>query len=352
MKFTVDEEFSKLIPPLRAEEFEQLKENIIAEGCRDPLVIWGEEKLLLDGHNRLKICEENKVSYHVQYVSLQSREDALDWIDKNQLGRRNLTPEQVSLIRGRRYNRADKAQGKRTDLTSGQNVPKLTAAETLAEQHGVSERTIKRDGQFAAAVEQLKEVVPDIEERVTRGDITSKAGIVEAAKILKPHVSNNSGDNEWYTPAEYIDAARSVLGAIHLDPASSEAANEVVGAEVFYSADQNGLNHEWTGNVWMNPPYAQPLVSQFCEKLVTSYVSGTVSGAVVLVNNATETRWFQDMACVASGICFPKGRVRFWAPDKASASPLQGQAILYFGKDFDGFKEVFSVFGLVVEVCQ
>jgi len=360
----IDAEFASLIPPLSTEERQQLEENIIEHGgARDPLVVWAKagKLTLLDGHNRYEICSRLGLPFDIEEISFTSREEASDWIDRNQLGRRNLDPRAMSLLRGRRYNRAKK-QGERTDLTSGQNVQKSTAAERLAAEHGVNEKTIRRDGDFAEAVEAL-----GIEAEVISGEIdTPKHEIVAAAKSLpeqptqeqvahaveavksRPHVANNAGDNEWYTPDEYLVAARLVVGEFDLDPASNPVANEKVRAATYYTAENSGLTKDWRGVVWMNPPYESKLIGQFAEKLCDSFASGEVTAAVVLVNNATETRWFQAIAEQASAVCFPKGRVKFWHPRK-EAVPLQGQAVLYLGDDTKAFVNEFSSFGFCME---
>jgi phage N-6-adenine-methyltransferase len=362
----VNAEFASLIPPLSVEERQQLEENIVEHGgARDPLVVWASKGTLtlLDGHNRYEICTRLGLPFDIHELRFKARDEAEDWIDRNQLGRRNLDARQMSLLRGRRYNRTKKTHGGERQA-SGQNVH-LKTAESLAAEHGVDEKTIRRDGKFAEAVETL-----GIEREIVAGEIDApKHAIVAAAQALpekptaeqveqaveavksKPHVANNSGDNEWYTPKEYIEAARQLLGEIDLDPASNPIANEVVRAATYYTAEYSGLDKDWQGTLWMNPPYESGLIGQFVEKLCDSFASGCVSEAVVLVNNATETKWFQSLAEQASAICFPKGRVRFWAPGKKQATPLQGQAVLYLGDKTEAFVAEFSSFGFCTEAA-
>ena len=171
--------------------------------------------------------------------------------------------------------------------------------------------------------------------------------LANGGKVGGAHQANNSGENEWYTPAGYVESARLVLGAIDLDPASSEKANETVKAAEYYSQQRSGLEHPWAGRVWMNPPYAQPLIGQFIERLSEFYSEGEVDSAIVLVNNATDSRWGQILLGVTRAVCFPAGRIRF--VDKhgnPSESPLQGQMFCYLGDDLDKFVGEFSQYGV------
>lgn len=160
------------------------------------------------------------------------------------------------------------------------------------------------------------------------------------------HVSHNSGENEWYTPSEFIEAARKAMGSIDCDPASSVLANETVKAATFYAAAEDGLKQQWRGNVWMNPPYAQPLIAQFSETLIENIRSGATAQACVLVNNATETAWFQTLLQAASAVCFVKGRVRFLDTEGKPGAPLQGQMVLYIGDCPARFVTNFLCFGI------
>jgi phage N-6-adenine-methyltransferase len=173
-------------------------------------------------------------------------------------------------------------------------------------------------------------------------DKLTLAGVLKTA-----HVSHNDGDNEWYTPSEYISAAHAVMGGIDLDPASTSTANAIVCAKKFYSAEDDGLTKAWEGRVWMNPPYARPLIDSFCAKLAEAYAAGEVTQAVTLTNNATETGWFHALAEVASAMAFPRQRVKFWHPEKESA-PLQGQGVIYLGENVEAFRARFTDFGFTV----
>ena len=175
----------------------------------------------------------------------------------------------------------------------------------------------------------------------------AKARAGDTSDTGTAHVSNNSGENEWYTPSIYVEAARDVLGGFDLDPASSEVANRTVRADRIFTAQDDGLAQEWpVGAIWCNPPYSQPLMGQFATRLAQAARDG--SQVIVLVNNATETAWFQIIAAECSAICFPKTRIRFLDPDGNTGAPLQGQAIIYSGSDVASFTEVFGQFGLVV----
>ena len=184
----VDADFRKSIPPLLPEERQGLEESIAREGCRDALVVWKEKDVLLDGHNRLEICKSLGKPYRTKELSFADREAAADWIDSNQLARRNLTPDQASLLRGRRYNRAKKAQGgtgANQHKQKDQIDPSARTAERLGKQHGVSAPTIKRDGAFASAVDKVKAKTPEIEASLIAGKGPARAAVVKAAKLLE-----------------------------------------------------------------------------------------------------------------------------------------------------------------------
>lgn len=335
MTLTIDNEFKNLIPPLTPDERKGLEESILAEGCRDALIAWN--GVLVDGHNRYEICEKYGLPYAVTETDFASREAVIEWIIKNQFSRRNLPLYERARLALRLKpviaERAKENQGTRTDiltnLSKGFN-PTNTRQEVAAAS-GVSEGTLAKVEKIEAnASEKTKEAL-------RRGEMSINQAYTE---LQKPHVAFNSGNNEWYTPSEYIEAARAVMGSIDLDPASSVIANKTVKADHIYTVEDNGLEKPWFGNVWLNPPYASDLIGKFAEKVVNEL--GNIKQAIVLVNNATETEWFYGMVTNATAVCFPKSRVKFYTPDGKTGAPLQGQAIIYFGEYVNRFINVFD----------
>jgi ParB family chromosome partitioning protein len=365
----IDSEFQALIPPLSAEERAQLEANIVADGCRDPLVVWG--GVLIDGHNRYEICTRLGLVFDVVPKEFIDRDAARLWICKNQLGRRNLTDfQRVELALAMKpivQAKAAEQQARKPDSVSQNSDEQkpMRTDDAVAEIAGVSRDTVRK-------VEKIQSsAAPAIIEAARTGGLSThmaaqladmpreEQDVVAAApadsikqvarEVVKAHVANNSGNNEWYTPADYIELARQVMGGIDTDPASSSIANQTVKAAQIFTADDNGLTQTWTGRVWMNPPYAQPLIADFADAVASKYESGEINEACVLVNNGTETAWFQRILKTASAVCFPRSRIRFI--DQAgnpSGAPLQGQAVLYLGKGREEFADVFATKGAVL----
>lgn len=341
----------QLLPCLSEDEYAALKADIAERGVMVPVEL-DEAGTVLDGHHRLRACAELGVTEYPTIIRPGLTEDEKrEHVLALNLDRRHLTREQRRDLAARvlaedptQSDRRVAEQVKLSPTTVGSVREELEAGVQIGH---LTNRTGQDGKQYPA--HRTTPIMAPTRQEAQRAFEASDGNEPDAHEFEqaapKAHVANNSGDNEWYTPEAYIAAAREVMGGIDLDPASTNTANAVVGAAHFFTAEQDGLQQEWQGRVFMNPPYAQPLIGQFVDKLLAE---DGVTEAIVLVNNATETQWFQALGEVASAICFPKGRVKFWAPDKVSSTPLQGQAIFYVGCSDDDFCSAFSRFGLVV----
>jgi len=160
----------------------------------------------------------------------------------------------------------------------------------------------------------------------------------------------SSASHEWYTPEQYLEAVRGVLGGIDLDPASCAEANKTVMAETYYDANQDGLSQPWRGRIFLNPPYGSA-GPPFIERLISELKSGNVTEAVVLVNShATETSWFQPL--FGGVLCFTDHRIDFVSPTgEAQCGSTHGSCFVYFGDNEKDFIRIFRNFGYVVKQC-
>ena len=163
-----------------------------------------------------------------------------------------------------------------------------------------------------------------------------------------PPVTLNTGEIEWYTPPEYLERVRAVLGSIDLDPASTKVAQKTVKANRYFTKVEDALNREWHGRIFMNPPYDRDLLPRFVEKLIGEFRAGRVCEAIVLVHSLTDPSWFHDLAGCASAICFTRGRIPFVSPYGEANAPVHGSAFFYLGPCRAKFIEEFGAIGLVV----
>jgi len=168
---TVDPEFKALIPPLSADEYGLLQTSILGEGCRDAIVVWQGQNIILDGHNRYTICTANGVPFRVVERAFETRDDAIVWIIQNQFGRRNLTGfvrgELALKLKDAIARKAKAQQGQRTDIL--QNFAKCEPVHTrqeLAKAAEVSHETIRK-------VETVSTKAPaSVKEKARSGDIS------------------------------------------------------------------------------------------------------------------------------------------------------------------------------------
>ena len=233
------------------------------------------------------------------------------------------------------YDEVESEQGKRTDVLCSSKGTKLDKIEPNRKQRHFAKELHNNEEIIAKVVAEARE----------KGEVPVRQHVLN--KIKQPHVSFNSGENEWYTPNEYIEAARKVMGSIDTDPATTASANKRIGAKTFYTIENTGLGKGWKGNVWMNPPYSQPLVAHFCDTFAHKFRSKEIKQGCVLINNITETRFAQRLMEISSAICFPAGRVRFLDTNFENAgAPLQGQMVIYCGNNTDSFVKEFSCLGI------
>ena len=182
MELRVDPEFESKIPPLTEDEYKLLEENILSEGAvLMPIIVWN--GTIVDGHNRYKILRENPdIPFTVHEKDFDNRYEAISWICKNQLGRRNLTPIQKRVLVGERYNAEKMSNGAHdgfrgnqyTNLVVGQNSPVPSTHVTrhkIADESGVTESFVKYAGQYSDGISAAEEVAPGFRQEVLSGKI-------------------------------------------------------------------------------------------------------------------------------------------------------------------------------------
>ena len=245
----IDPEFQGKIPPLTFEELNQLEANILRDGrIINPIIVW--EGLIVDGHNRFIIAKKHpEIPYTVHETEFANRYEAIIWICKNQLGRRNLTPEQKKYLIGKQYEAEKCSNGgdrksavAKSGCQIGNLIPTSKTCQKVAKENGVGMRTVFRAEEFAKGVDAAEEAVPGIRQKVLSGEVKPTAAEIASvarappeerpalvAEICKPKPPKPPAQKQKAPPvvaAPLPDASTSEEEAPDDEPTSAPAPSE------------------------------------------------------------------------------------------------------------------------------
>ena len=175
----IDPEFRDLIPPLNEEELKLLEASIVADGCESPLIVWN--GVIVDGHNRYAICQKHEIPFAIQEKDFSSRDDAMLWMLRNQLGRRNLNSYQrVELVLKFEPLVKNAAEQRMMAGKAANPVPTLAQGQTkgrtrdhLSEAAGVSH------GTFAKAKKLVQSADEETKRELRAGKVTVNRAYTE-----------------------------------------------------------------------------------------------------------------------------------------------------------------------------
>lgn len=196
-ELVIDPEFESVIPPLARQEYDQLHKNILEDQeVYHPIIVWGHT--IVDGHKRYKILKDNpQIPFRTRKLEFADKYEAIAWICKNQIGRRNLSDAQMTILIGRQYDAEKMGHGgARTNSREGaspQNEDLKTGsqrtARKIAEEHGISRASVERSGEYVKALDIAKEYDPNIERDIMAGTINpSKKDVIQISKVSKEEV--------------------------------------------------------------------------------------------------------------------------------------------------------------------
>lgn len=192
----IDPEFQGKIPPLTFEELEQLEKNIVNDGkVINPIIVWN--GVIVDGHNRYTILKKHPdIPYTVHEKAFASRYEAIIWICKNQLGRRNLTPEQKKYLVGKQYEAEKRShgandgfRGNQHELVSAGKRHLPTGTQTckrIAKDNGVGKTYVKDAELYAKGVDAAEEAVPGTRQIVLSGEVKPTAAEIASVARAPP----------------------------------------------------------------------------------------------------------------------------------------------------------------------
>lgn len=229
MEPKIDPEFKALLAPLSAEQYAGLEEDILDRGCLDTIKLWNDT--IIDGHNRFSICMRHGVIFQTEDLEFDSREDVIEWMIRNQLNRRNQTPEQISYFRGKLHEKRKQRHGG-DRKSNGNNYHLIPTAQAIAKEFNVSEKTIRNDADFAKAIDTIgKQVGEDVKHQILSRELpVTKKDVIKLAQM--PEEKRQAITEKIATGATMADAIREEKRAeviARLEDVEAREAKELAG---------------------------------------------------------------------------------------------------------------------------
>ena len=162
-QYVIDPYFKNLLPIHDEQTYKRLEEQILREGCLDPLRVWKGRSIIIDGHTRYEICLKHGLAFTVVELEFETREEVEQWIYLNQLARRDLTDKERRYYLGKLYKTL-----KEENAATGK---KKNVLKNLAEESGSSTATIQRAEEFADLIDKVGEVSPELKAKVLSKEV-------------------------------------------------------------------------------------------------------------------------------------------------------------------------------------
>ncbi|MBR2403490.1 MAG: hypothetical protein IKB01_12135 [Lachnospiraceae bacterium] len=209
----IDNEFKHLICPLQRKEYVQLEQNILADGCRDPIVVWND--VIVDGHNRYEICKRHKISFSIRTIQFECREAAIAWICANQLGRRNISDETRRFLIGMQYenekvvSKVKNKQGKNqytspSNQENSEEMDRHYTAVKIGKENNISAGTVQKYAYFTRALETIGKKEPKMVPKILSGQYKfSHKTVIDMANLSEEEIRRINRRMER-NPADYI----------------------------------------------------------------------------------------------------------------------------------------------------
>lgn len=225
MDINIDPEFKNLIHPLQKKEYLQLEENIRADGCLHPIILW--KGYIIDGHNRYEICTKHNIPFQIKEMDFSCRDEAILWICKNQLGRRNISEETRRYLIGRQYESEKSMLRIHNPLGNNQytkNEPETiqevqsrhTTAHKIARENHISHTTVQKYAYFTKAINEIAKKEPALAEKILSGKYKiSHENIIELSHLPISELKkiNNRVDRNTAPYMQYSKTRSIISGA-------------------------------------------------------------------------------------------------------------------------------------------